>query len=164
MKSGYDLSDEISTEALAGRRVAVITSTFNSEITSRLKEGALKTLSEWGLSGESVLQIDVPGAYELPLAAGWALKEKLDAVIALGCVIRGETTHYDYVCQSAERGLSRLQLKYLKPVVFGVLTTENYDQALARAGGAHGHKGEEAAWAALRMLTLKSQVRNEEKD
>ena len=161
MKSGYDAAAEISKQALQGRRVAVLTSTFNSEITYRLKEGALKTLVKWGFAGENLKEIDVPGAYELPLAAAWALKENFDAVIALGCVIRGETTHYDYVCQSVERGLSRLQLKSLKPVVFGVLTTENYEQALARAGGQHGHKGEEAAWVALRMLTLREELKGE---
>ena len=98
----------------------------------------------------------------LPRAGGLIYTEHiLGAVIALGCVIRGETTHYDYVCQSVERGLSRLQLKSLKPVVFGVLTTENYEQALAWAGGQHGHKGEEAAWVALRMLTLREELKGE---
>lgn len=157
MKSGYDSSLEIQPKALKGKRIALITSTFNTDITSRLKEGALEELARWDVNDPLV--VDVPGAYELPLAAGWALEANCDAVIALGCVIRGETTHYDYVCQSAERGLSQLQEKHLKPVVFGVLTTENWDQAMARAGGSHGHKGSEAAWVALRMLTLQSQIK-----
>jgi 6,7-dimethyl-8-ribityllumazine synthase len=153
VKTGYGSFDGVELEAIEGRTIAVITSTFNSEITGKLKQGALSTLKKWNVPEDKIIQVDVPGAYELPLAAGLALKAGADAVIALGCVIRGETTHYDYVCQSAERGLSRLQLKHLKPVVFGVLTTENSEQAWARA-----NKGEESAWVALRMLTVRHQL------
>lgn len=154
MKTGYGSLEGVEQEAIEGKIIAVVTATFNSEITTRLKEGALTTLKKWNVPGDKILAIDVPGAYELPLAAGLALKAGADAVIALGCVIRGETTHYDYVCQSAERGLSRLQLKHLKPVVFGVLTTENSEQAEQRA-----NKGEEGAWVALRMLTVRHQLK-----
>jgi 6,7-dimethyl-8-ribityllumazine synthase len=140
-------------------RVAVVTSRFNAEITSKLTEGALKNLKKLGFKDSQVTSIEVPGAVEIPLAAKWLLDKKYDGVIALGAVIRGETSHYDYVCSSVERGCTTLQLKTGRPVVFGVLTTENEEQALARVGGAHGHKGEEAAEVLVEMLNLKRKLK-----
>lgn len=139
-------------------RVAVITSKFNEDVTAKLKEGCLSRLKEIDFSDNSIEAIDVPGAYEIPLAAKWALDLGFDAVIALGAVIRGETTHYESVCESVERGCSQLQLEFAKPVVFGVLTTENEEQAYDRLGGAHGHKGRDAADTLFEMLKVKQLI------
>ena len=140
------------------KKIAVITSRFNWEVCEKLEAGALKELAKYDYTSEQILQIRVPGAFEIALAAKYAIANQCDAVIALGAVIRGETTHYDYVCASVERACTELQLQTAVPVAFGVLTTENEDQALARAGGAHGNKGAEAAAVALEMLHLKQQV------
>jgi 6,7-dimethyl-8-ribityllumazine synthase len=138
-------------------RVGVVTSRFNEEVTSLLTEGALKQLREMGVKDSQVYSVSVPGAYEIPLAAQWLLeRSRCDGVIALGAVIRGETTHYDYVCSSVERGCTTLQLQTSKPVVFGILTTENEEQAFNRVGGSMGHKGTEAALVLLEMLNLKN--------
>lgn len=136
------------------RKLAVITARFNDAVTYQLEKGALDYLQKQEVNLE-IQQIRVPGAFEIPLAAKHCLDSGSDAVIALGAVIRGETTHYDYVCSAVERGCTQLQLDYAKPVVFGVLTTENKEQALARSGGAKGNKGQEAAEVALEMLSLK---------
>lgn len=137
-----------------GLRVGLVTSRFNIEITEKLEIGAYTRLRELGVQEDQIVVVRVPGAVEVPLAAQALLEQGCDGVVALGCVIRGETSHYDYVCNSVERGCSQLQLEYAKPVVFGVLTTENEEQALDRVGGAHGHKGMEAAEVVLEMINL----------
>jgi 6,7-dimethyl-8-ribityllumazine synthase len=102
--------------------------------------------------------VEVPGAFELPLVAKQLLSSnKFDAVIILGAVIRGETDHYDYVCQQVSAGCQQVSLEMKKPVIFGVLTTNNEDEALARVGGKHGHKGDDAAQAALMMVDIMNQ-------
>lgn len=140
--------------------IGVVTSRFNEEITQKLEDGAVKRLQEAGLVPGSILQVRVPGAFELPLACRWLLEEGCAAVIALGAVVRGDTPHFDYVCQAVERGLTTLQLEIGRPVVFGVLTTENEEQALERVGGSHGHKGRDAAEVALEMLNLEHMIRS----
>lgn len=135
-------------------RIALVTSRFNSAITEKLESGAYQRLMELGVDSEHVTRVRVPGAVEIPLAAAQLLEKGYDGVVALGAVIRGETSHYDYVCQSVERGCSELMLKTKKPVVFGVLTTDNEEQAEARVGGAHGHKGRDAAEVIVEMLNL----------
>jgi 6,7-dimethyl-8-ribityllumazine synthase len=138
-----------------GLKIGVVTSRFNWKITGKLESGALDALSEAGFSDDQVVSIRVPGAVEAPLAAKWLLDEKaVDGVVVLGAVIRGETTHYDYVCNSAERGCTELQLQYGKPVTFGILTTENAEQAYARTIGRKGNKGAEAALTTVEMLSL----------
>ncbi len=132
-------------------KVGVVTSRFNEEITSLLEEGALSTLEE---SAVEILSVRVPGAIEIPLACKVLLERGCDAVVACGAVIRGDTTHYDVVCNSVERGLTHLMLETGKPIGFGVITTENEKQARERAGGKHGNKGAEAAEVALEMLGL----------
>jgi len=134
--------------------IGIVTSRFNANVTEKLEEGALARLHEAGVKSSQIARVRVPGAYEIPVAARWLLEQGCSAVIALGAVIRGETSHYDYVCNAVERGCSTLQINSGRPVVFGVLTTEDEEQALARAGGAHGHKGREAAEVALEMLNL----------
>lgn len=141
-------------------KIGVVTSRFNERVTLKLEEGALAQLKEFGAEEGQIVRTQVPGAFEIPMAAQWLLEAGCDAVVALGAVIRGETTHYDYVCSSVERGCTELQLKYNKPVVFGVLTTENGEQAFARTGGAKGHKGVEAIEVAVEMLNLKKSIIN----
>lgn len=130
-------------------KVAVITSIFNQEITEKLKSGALDVLKA---NNVEVLAIDVPGAVEIPITALRLAKlKKVDVIIALGAVIRGETSHYDYVCEMVSQGCLRVSLDFDIPVIFGVLTTENEAQAYDRLGGAHGHKGKESAECAIEL-------------
>ncbi len=139
----------------AGRRVAVAVSRFNEAVTGRLLEGAVEALRDAGVADADLLVVHVPGAVELPLAAQrLARNGRFDAIVALGAVVRGETGHYDYVCHAAETGLLRVSLEHDLPVMFGVLTCENGDQALARAGGERGNKGADVALDALRMVDL----------
>lgn len=141
-------------------KIGVVVAEFNREVTSKLEEGALEYLKEKGLKQKDIVLVHVPGAFEIPLIAKALFKtKKIDAVIALGAVIRGETTHYDYVCQAVERGCTQVQLEYVKPVVFGVLTTENEEQAFDRVGGKHGHKGRDAAETALRMIDALKKIK-----
>ena len=138
-------------------KIGVVTSRFNSEITERLEEGALGFLED--IKAE-IFSVRVPGAVEIPLAVQALFEhKKVDGVVALGAVIRGETTHYEEVCRSVERNCSRLMLDYKKPVGFGILTTENEEQALARVGGIHGHKGAEAAQVVVEMIGLLSEIK-----
>ncbi len=139
-------------------RIAVVTARFNHEVTYKLETGALEALNSSGLKKEQIIQIRVAGAFEIPLAAKYCIDQGVDAVIALGAVIRGETSHYDYVCSAVERGCTNLQLEHAVPVAFGVLTTDNEEQAMDRAGGRYGNKGEEAALVALEMLDLKDKI------
>ncbi len=139
-------------------KVGIVTSRFNWEITSKLESGALEQLQTLGMKNSDIVLVRVPGAVEIPLAAKSLLDSGCAGVVALGAVIRGETSHYDYVCNSVERGISQLMLDYKKPIAFGVLTTENEEQALDRVGGAHGHKGRESAEVVLEMMNLLSDI------
>ena len=137
-----------------GLRIGVVTARFNANVTERLETGALEMLYKLGCAAEDITVVRVPGAFEIPLAAQGLFEAGCDGVVALGAVIRGETSHYDYVCNSVERGCTELQLRMKRPVGFGVLTTENDEQALARAGGNHGNKGAEAAAVTVEMIQL----------
>jgi 6,7-dimethyl-8-ribityllumazine synthase len=143
---------------LADKKIGVVTARFNFEVTEKLRQGALAQLMDEGYIQKNIVDVQVAGAYEIPLAAKWLIESGCEGVIALGAVIRGETTHYDYVCAAVERGCSTLQLQYGCPVVFGVLTTENEEQALNRAGGSQGHKGTEAAQVLTDMFLLKDKL------
>ncbi len=145
--------------------IGVVMARFNSEVTEKLEEGALDYLQREADQGTDleVLSVRVPGAVEIPLACQSLLDIGCDGVVALGAVIRGETTHYDYVCNSVEAGVTRLMLDYKKPIGFGVLTTENDEQAQARAGGAHGNKGSEAAQVVIEMILLQKELRRSAK-
>jgi 6,7-dimethyl-8-ribityllumazine synthase len=136
-------------------RVAVVVSRFNEIISQKLLTGARACLSERGIAASAIDVVWVPGAFELPLAAAAAaVSGRYGAIVALGCVIRGETAHFEYVAGEAARGLQSVALNTRIPVGFGVLTTETFEQAVARAGGAAGNKGYEAADAALRMIDV----------
>jgi len=136
--------------------IAIVVADWNNQITTALLEGACSTLLAHGVAQQNILIKHVPGSFELTFGAKLLLEyePEMDAVIAIGCVIRGETTHYDYICQSVSMGLTQLNIQFEKPVVFCVLTTENLEQALDRAGGKHGNKGVEAAVTALKMIAL----------
>jgi 6,7-dimethyl-8-ribityllumazine synthase len=131
-------------------KIGVVTALWNSEITSKLKAGALDTLQKAGITNITVW--DVPGSYELVYAANKLASEGVDAVICLGVVIQGETRHFDFICDAVANGIANVTIQHNIPVAFGLLTTDNQEQAVERSGGKHGHKGEEAAWTVLKLL------------
>jgi 6,7-dimethyl-8-ribityllumazine synthase len=135
--------------------VAVVVAQFNADITSKLLKGALDTFHERGIDPANLSIVEVPGAWELPIVANrLAQSKRWDAILALGVVIRGDTPHFDYVCNETSRGLMDVALRGDCVVTFGVLTTDNLKQALARVGGEHGNKGSETALAAIHMANL----------
>jgi 6,7-dimethyl-8-ribityllumazine synthase len=137
------------------KRFGLVVSEWNEEITEALFDAAYQTLIDHGARRENILRKNVPGSFELSLGAQWlARSENIDAVICLGCVIQGETRHFEFICQSVSQGIKDVALKYNKPVIFGVLTTDNLQQAMDRAGGKYGNKGDEAAATAIKMLSF----------
>ncbi|OGP86316.1 MAG: 6,7-dimethyl-8-ribityllumazine synthase [Deltaproteobacteria bacterium RBG_13_65_10] len=143
-----------------GLRLAVLMSRFNESVSQRLLEGAQEALARTQAIEDHVEVYKVPGAWELPvLAARLAATGRYDALVALGCVIRGGTPHFEFVCAESTRGLSRVALDHGIPVALGVLTCDTLEQALERSGGKHGNKGAEAAVSAVEMATLLRQVR-----
>ncbi len=139
----------------AEARIAIAAARFNAHITDELLRGCVARLTELGLPDERITAIRVPGAFELPVTARWLAESKrYDAVICLGCIVRGDTPHFDYVAGEAARGISSVSLSTGIPVIFGVLTTNTEEQALARAGGAHSHAGISAADAAAEMIAV----------
>jgi 6,7-dimethyl-8-ribityllumazine synthase len=138
---------------ISSKKFGIIVSEWNEEVTESLYSGALQTLLDNGAKKNNIIRKNVPGSFELSLAAQWlAQDENIDAVICLGCVIQGETKHFDFICDAVAYGITNVSLKYNKPVIFGVLTPNTQQQALDRAGGKHGNKGDEAAISAIKML------------
>ena len=138
-----------------GRRIAVLASRFNESVTRKLADGATDALVRHGIAADNIDLVWVPGAWELPTAARRLLaSERYDALVVVGAVIRGETPHFDYIAGEAARGLAQASAEYDVPLGFGLLTTDTTEQAEARAGGAHGNKGWDAALAALEMADL----------
>jgi 6,7-dimethyl-8-ribityllumazine synthase len=137
-------------------KIAIAVAEWNADVTGSLYNGALETLLKYGVAPENILSVAVPGTFELTGAADILLKKhtELDAVICLGCVIQGETKHFDFICDAVANGISNVSIKYSKPVIFGVLTTNDLQQALDRSGGKHGNKGDEAAITAIKMSHL----------
>jgi 6,7-dimethyl-8-ribityllumazine synthase len=134
-------------------RIGIVVSEWNENITEKLLEGAYHTLQKHGVKAENIIVGHVPGSFELTFGARkLAENNALDAVIALGCVVRGDTPHFDYVCSGVTQGITQLNLTQQIPFVFGLLTTDNMKQAEDRAGGKHGNKGDEAAVTALKMI------------
>lgn len=137
--------------------IAIIKSLFNSDITKSLQEGVISQLLKCGINQSDIEIFEVPGAIEIPLVAKrLAIQKKVQSIITLGAVIRGETTHYDLVCNMVSQGCMQISLQYDIPVIFGILTIENEAQAWNRLGGEHGHKGEEVANTAIKMHQLLS--------
>lgn len=142
--------------------IALVASEFNHFIVRQLVDGAVDALKRNGVMQENISLVWVPGAYELPLAAdALASAGQHDAIVALGAVVRGGTPHFDYVAGECSRGLASVGLKYGLPVIFGVLTTDNVEQALERAGSGAGNKGFDTAVAALQMIALMDRLRGE---
>jgi 6,7-dimethyl-8-ribityllumazine synthase len=138
-----------------GMAIALVVSEWNSEITHSLAEGAYNQLIERGADKSAISVHYVPGTLELPQAANIILnKNAVDGVICIGCVIQGETKHFDFICDATAQGLTNCSLKHNVPVAFGVLTTNNLEQAQARSGGIHGNKGEEASVTIIKMIAL----------
>jgi 6,7-dimethyl-8-ribityllumazine synthase len=151
--SNYNLQNVPSSK---GMKIGIVVSEWNHNITERLFNGAFKTLLDCGSSPSSILRENVPGSFELALGAQLLLEKdtSVDAVICLGSVIKGETQHFDYVCQTTADGIKDVSLKYNKAVIFGVLTDNTIQQAIDRSGGKHGNKGTEAAISAIKMVYL----------
>lgn len=140
---------------LGNEKIAIVVSRFNEFITGKLLGGAQDCLTRHGLKEENITIVWAPGAYELPLAAQMLAKSgKFDGIICLGCVIRGATPHFDYVCSEAAKGISKVSMDHNLPVAFGVLTTDTIEQAIERAGTKAGNKGWEAAISAVEMVNL----------
>lgn len=141
----------------------IVVSEWNTPITSALLKGAITTLRTAGCPEDQITIKWVPGTFELPMGAQWfAELTDVDAVIALGCVIQGETRHFDYVCQGVTSGIQQMQLSWNMPIAFGVLTTNDMQQAIDRAGGQHGNKGDEAAATAIKMVALQREMELED--
>ncbi len=139
--------------AKEGMKVGIIASRFNSFIVSKLLDGAVDGLVRHGVAEEDITAVWVPGAFEIPIMAKkMAESDKYDAVIAVGAVIRGSTSHYDYVCAEVSKGIAQASMSTGKPVMFGVITTENIEQAIERAGSKAGNKGYDCALAAIEMV------------
>lgn len=139
-----------------GFKIGIVVSEWNTGITKALCDGAISTLKKCGVKERNIIVKSVPGSFELPLAAQFMAEyTDVDGVICLGCVIQGETRHFDFICQGVTNGIMKLNLKFDIPVVFGVLTTNTLEQAQDRAGGKHGNKGDEAAITAVKMISLK---------
>lgn len=158
MEKEKDLSRIHEAEGLgvrSGKRIGVVTSEWNREITQALRDACLQTLKEHGVKEKHIHCVDVPGSFELPFAAQQMIQlDGMDAVICLGCVIQGETRHFEFISQAVAQGIMRVGLDTNTPVIFGVLTAQNMAQAQDRAGGTHGNKGVEAAMTCIKMLNL----------
>jgi 6,7-dimethyl-8-ribityllumazine synthase len=140
-------------------KIAIVVSRFNEHISAALLKGALRVLKQSGIQESHIQVSNVPGSFELPVAAQIIIRaQKPDAVICLGALIRGETDHYRYLAAEVSRGIGEVALSNELPVIFGVLTTDSLEQAQERAGGLYGNKGEEAAMAALHMVSLQKNV------
>ncbi|NBW69955.1 MAG: 6,7-dimethyl-8-ribityllumazine synthase [Bacteroidetes bacterium] len=145
-----------------GTTIGIVVSRWNSMITEAMLNGAIQALTANGVANADIRVVRCPGSYEIPLTAQWLLEDDtIDGVIALGVVIRGGTPHFEYVCDAVNKGILELNLRYSKPVAFGVLTTDNVQQALDRTGD-KGNKGGEAALALLEMLNIKAKINKKE--
>ena len=153
--SEKNLSDYTSKNVkdIGDSRFAIVVSEWNEEVTEALYQGALETLVNHGAQKTNIVRKNVPGSFELSIGAQWmAQLEDIDAVICIGRVIQGETKHFNFICDAVANGITNVSLKYNKPVIFGVLTPNTQKQALDRAGGKYGNKGDEAAITAIKML------------
>ena len=153
--SEYDIQDIPSKEILSLQKYAIAVADWNPKVTHALMQGAVDTLAECGVKRENIKIVHVPGTFELSYAAKQLCAgSSYNAVIALGCVVQGETPHFDYVCQGVTSGITNLNINQDCPVIFGVLTTSTLQQALDRSGGIHGNKGVEGAITAIKMANI----------
>jgi len=153
------ISDNAGLPDATDLRIGIVVSDWNNDITHALLEGAVNTLLRHGVKPGEIIVKHVPGSFELTLGAQCIAEyEDTDAVICLGCVIQGETPHFNYICQGVTQGITQLNLEYNIPFIFGVLTTDNHQQAADRAGGKLGNKGDEAAVTAIQMAALQREM------
>lgn len=153
MPGSLTINDLSPSKKFSRKKIGIVVADWNPEVTEAMLEGARAALLQAGVRKRNIEVAHVPGSFELPLGAQRLAEQKnIDGVIALGCVIQGETPHFDYICQAASQGIMQVSLVTGKPVSFGVLTTLSRKQAMERAGGKFGNKGEEAAVTVLRML------------
>lgn len=153
------ISDNAGLPDATDLRIGIVVSDWNNDITHALLEGAVNTLLRHGVKPGEIIVKHVPGSFELTLGAQFIAEyEDTDAVICLGCVIQGETPHFTYICQGVTQGITQLNLEYNIPFIFGVLTTDNHQQAADRAGGKLGNKGDEAAVTAIQMAALQREM------
>lgn len=159
-----NLSEHNPNEVPSGKGcvVGVIVAEWNKEITDALAQGAVETLSRYGVADKDIRLVHVPGSFELTTGADLMLSncKEVDAVICIGCVIQGETRHFDFICEAVSQGVTNVAIKHEKPVIFSLLTTNNMEQAQERAGGKHGNKGVEGAVTALKMIRLQKDLSN----
>lgn len=156
--SEYDIN---SVPSASEMKFGIVVAEWNYQITGALAQGAINTLVKHGAKEENISVKHVPGTFELTLGGQYfAEYTNVDAIIILGCVIQGQTRHFDFICQGVTQGATELNMKYCKPVIFGVLTTNNEQQALDRAGGKLGNKGDEAAITAIKMVALQQEMKN----
>ena len=141
-----------SNPCIHGKRIGIVTSAWNPEITEALRQGCVDTLLEHNIKETDITQVYAPGSFELPFKAKQLILKGMDTVICLGCIIQGETRHFDFIADATANGIMNVGLQTNTPVIFGVLTTNTMEQALDRAGGKHGNKGVEAAMTCLKML------------
>ncbi len=156
-----NLSDFSHTTVPSGKpyKFGIVVAAWNAAVTGALYSGAYESLIKHGVKEKNIVAVEVAGSFELIAGADLMLSNKsLDAVICLGCVIQGETRHFDFICNAVANGIANVGIKHTKPVIFGVLTTDNQEQALDRAGGKHGNKGDEAAITAIKMAAFTSQI------
>ena len=149
--SNFDSSKVPSGHSLT---IGLVVSEWNEKITESLYNGAYATLTDFGVKADNIKRIDVPGSFELVYGSKKMIQSKVDVVIAIGCVIKGETEHFDYICKSVSKGIVDLNINFDTPVVFCVLTDNNIQQSIDRSGGVHGNKGVEAAITALKLANL----------
>jgi len=156
VSANNNLSEYDHSKALGGKsiRIALVVSEWNQTVTDNLYQGARKTLLDHNVLAENIVKFDVPGSFELIYAASRVQMQKFDAIIVIGCIIQGETRHFEFISNAVTQGIKDLNLKGKSPVIFCVLTDDNIDQSRARSGGELGNKGIEAAVTALRMISL----------
>ena len=155
-KQNLSEHDSSKVPSAAGRKIGIVVSEWNAEVTEALKNGALETLLKYGAKKEDITLRYVPGSFELPMGAQMMFDadEDLEAVICLGCIIQGETRHFEFIANATANGIMNVGREYGSPVIFGILTTNDMQQAMDRAGGKHGNKGVEAAVTCIKMLAV----------
>ncbi|MDR1330893.1 MAG: 6,7-dimethyl-8-ribityllumazine synthase [Tannerella sp.] len=155
--SSYDFNSVPDASAM---RVGIVVSEWNEAVTEKMLEGACDTLEKHGVKPENIFVERVPGSFELNFGARQMAEHlRIDAVIALGCIVRGDTPHFDYVCSAVTQGIAELNLRYDIPFIFGILTTNNMKQAEERCGGIYGNKGDEAAITAIKMIDYACRIK-----
>jgi len=154
-KKNLSESNGSNLQDIKSKKFGIVVSEWNNEVTHALMSGAIETLLKYGAKKENIIIRNVPGSFELTLGAQILARIKdIDAVLCLGCIIRGETSHFNFICNAVAQGITTLNIKFHKPVVFGVLTTHTLQQAIDRSGGKYGNKGDEAALTGIKMLNI----------